>query len=69
MQKTLLFVHGNDLNVYYLLTEIYDSQRLKVQVVLRLCDSGQKRDPQCYYTLVCTLPTSFSYNPISDVIS
>jgi hypothetical protein len=31
IQNTLLFIHANDLNIYYLLTEIYDCQRLRVQ--------------------------------------
>jgi hypothetical protein len=31
IQNKLLFFHGKDINIYYLLTEIYDRQRLKVQ--------------------------------------
>jgi hypothetical protein len=59
IQNTLLFIHGNDLNIFYLLAEIYDRQGLKVQAGLCLCYSGHMRDPQCYDVLyVHCLPHS-----------
>jgi hypothetical protein len=59
IQNTLLFIHGNDFNIFYLLAEIYDRQGLKMQADLCLCDSGQTRDPQCYDVLyVHCLPRS-----------
>jgi hypothetical protein len=61
IQNTFLFIHGNDLNIFYLLAEIYDFQGLKMQAGLCLCDSGHTRDQQRYDMLYLhCLPRSFT---------